>query len=103
MKPEKNDRFQHNRYKNEAKETHHCDVLLIGDSIVQQMQFTKFYQECLPPGNHFKPKITKCLMPVLPIGKRILNFGIGGDKVEHVLWRIQDGEWLNALKPKIVT
>lgn len=28
------------------------------------------------------------------------NFGIGGDRVEHVLWRIDNGE-LNGLQPKV--
>jgi len=27
------------------------------------------------------------------------NFGIGGDRTQHVLWRIQNGE-LNGIKPK---
>src|SRR5438552_5987443 len=29
------------------------------------------------------------------------NFGIGGDRTEHVLWRIQNGE-LEGIKPKLV-
>ena len=29
------------------------------------------------------------------------NFGIGGDKTEHVLWRLQNGEFENV-KPKVV-
>jgi beta-glucosidase len=29
------------------------------------------------------------------------NFGIGGDKTQHVLWRIQNGE-LDGIKPKVV-
>lgn len=29
------------------------------------------------------------------------NFGIGGDRTQHLLWRIQNGE-LNGIKPKVV-
>jgi len=29
------------------------------------------------------------------------NFGIGGDRTQHVLWRIQNGE-LNGIQPKVV-
>jgi len=30
------------------------------------------------------------------------NFGAGGDRVEHVLWRITEGQELMALKPKVI-
>ena len=31
-----------------------------------------------------------------------LNLGFSGDKTEHVLWRLENGEWPAALKPKVV-
>ena len=32
--------------------------------------------------------------------ERCLNFGIGGNRTEHVLWRLQNGE-LEVLAPKV--
>ncbi|MBL9201308.1 MAG: GDSL family lipase [Opitutaceae bacterium] len=32
---------------------------------------------------------------------RALNFGIGGDRTQHVLWRIREGE-LDAIHPKVI-
>jgi lysophospholipase L1-like esterase len=59
-----------------------CDVIFIGDSITQGWEgsgknvWEQYY------------------------GKRkCLDFGVGGDKTEHVLWRIQNGQ-LDGLKPK---
>lgn len=59
-----------------------CDIVFIGDSITQGWEgngktvWTNFY------GNR------KCL-----------NFGVGGDRTEHVLWRFEQGQ-LDGLKPK---
>jgi lysophospholipase L1-like esterase len=59
-----------------------CDVVFIGDSITQGWE---------GPGknvwtNYYGPR--KCL-----------NFGVGGDRTEHVLWRFEQGQ-LDGLKPK---
>jgi len=59
-----------------------CDIAFIGDSITQGWEgagknvWSKFY------GNR------KCL-----------NFGVGGDRTEHVLWRFEQGQ-LDGVKPK---
>jgi lysophospholipase L1-like esterase len=60
-----------------------CDIAFIGDSITQGWEgsgknvWKKFY------GNR------KCL-----------NFGVGGDRTEHVLWRFEQGQ-LAGIKPKV--
>ncbi len=61
-----------------------CDIAFIGDSITQGWEgngkgvWAKYY------GNR------KCL-----------NFGVGGDRTEHVLWRFENGQ-LDGIKPKAV-
>lgn len=59
------------------------DVVFIGDSIVQGLQFSNLWTE----------KISS-LHP--------LNFGIGGDRVQHVLWRLLNGEMDFHVKIKAV-
>ncbi|XP_017786339.1 PREDICTED: platelet-activating factor acetylhydrolase IB subunit beta-like isoform X2 [Nicrophorus vespilloides] len=63
----------HKRYVTEAR-TSEPEVVFIGDSIVQQLQFSTIWTE--------KINSLHCL-----------NFGIGGDRVEYVLWRILNGEF----------
>ena len=59
-----------------------CDIAFIGDSITQGWEgpgknvWTNFY------GNR------KCL-----------NFGVGGDQTQHVLWRFENGQ-IDGIKPK---
>jgi lysophospholipase L1-like esterase len=36
-----------------------------------------------------------------PMGAKAANFGIGGDRTEHVLWRLDNGNF-DGLKPKLV-
>ncbi len=68
---------------NRAKENPgECDVIFIGDSITQGWEgagkavWQKFYG-----------------------GRKCLNFGVGGDRTQHVLWRFEHGQ-LDGLKPK---
>ncbi|KAL3274133.1 hypothetical protein HHI36_015547 [Cryptolaemus montrouzieri] len=72
----------HNRYVQEAQTTE-SEVLFIGDSIIQQLQFSTIWAEKF-------------------ISLHCCNFGIGGDRVENVLWRIQNGELDFHVKLKAV-
>jgi lysophospholipase L1-like esterase len=59
-----------------------CDVVFIGDSITQGWEgggkpvWEKYYGQ-----------------------RKCLNFGVGGDRTQHVLWRFEHGQ-LDDLKPK---
>jgi lysophospholipase L1-like esterase len=61
-----------------------CDIAFIGDSITQGWEnagknvWQKFYG-----------------------GRKCLNFGVGGDRTQHVLWRFENGQ-LDGVKPKAV-
>ncbi|XP_049824837.1 platelet-activating factor acetylhydrolase IB subunit beta homolog [Aethina tumida] len=72
----------HQRFVQQAR-TSESEVLFIGDSIVQQLQFTPLWTD----------KISSL---------HCINFGIGGDRVENVLWRIQNGELNFNVKLKAV-
>jgi lysophospholipase L1-like esterase len=63
-----------------------ADVIFLGDSLMQGWEG--------PDGEeawkkHFEPL-------------RAANYGAGGDRTQHVLWRITEGKELDALKPKVV-
>lgn len=57
------------------------DVLLLGDSITDGWRGKAAYKE------HFEPL-------------KAANFGIGGDRTQHVLWRLKNGE-LEGITPKV--
>jgi len=61
----------HNDYVNQCK-TRKFDVVFLGDSITQMW-----------PGDHFGKNFGKF---------NAVNFGIGGDRAENVLWRMENGE-----------
>jgi lysophospholipase L1-like esterase len=61
------------------------NVLFLGDSITDAWR-----------GKAAKPAWDKHFAPL-----KAANFGIGGDRTEHVLWRISNGE-LEGIKPKVI-
>ncbi len=70
----------HNRFLERAKKGK-VDLLFLGDSITQGWNDNEVWQRFYGPRN-------------------AANFGIGGDRTEHVLWRIQHGE-LEGIEPKV--
>ncbi|HOP96311.1 MAG TPA: platelet-activating factor acetylhydrolase IB subunit [Verrucomicrobiota bacterium] len=60
-----------------------CDIAFIGDSITQGWEgagrevWAKYYGQ-----------------------RKALNFGVGGDRTQHVLWRLENGQ-LEGVKPKV--
>ena len=70
----------HNRFLERAKKGN-VDLLFLGDSIIQGWNKNEVWQRFYEP-------------------RKAANFGIGGDRTEHVLWRIQHGE-LEGIEPKV--
>lgn len=58
------------------------DLLFLGDSITQGWHDNKTWQR------HYGPR-------------KAANYGIGGDRTQHVLWRIQNGE-IDGISPKLI-
>jgi lysophospholipase L1-like esterase len=58
------------------------DLLFLGDSITEGWKDNEVWQKFYSP-------------------RKAANFGIGGDRTQHVLWRINNGE-LEGLNPKVV-
>jgi lysophospholipase L1-like esterase len=59
----------------------HIDLLFLGDSITQMWNENSVWKRFYGP-------------------RHAANFGIGGDRTQHVLWRIQNGE-LDGIEPKV--
>lgn len=74
-------RQMHEGFLKRAKEGN-CDILFLGDSITQGWGDNVVWQKSYAP-------------------RKAVNFGIGGDTTQNVLWRIQNGE-LEGLAPKAV-
>lgn len=72
---------RHEGFVAEAKAKPDCGLLFLGDSITDAWRGKKkIFEEAF---GAYKP----------------LNFGVSGDRTQHVLWRIQNGE-IDGLKPK---
>jgi len=76
------------------------DVVLMGDSITERWNGRKksqYIREILPNKNVLKSLFRK------DHGGKVngIALGIGGDRIEHLLWRIQNGEVPESLKPKV--
>jgi lysophospholipase L1-like esterase len=66
-----------------------CDILLIGDSITYGW------------GNSWDKNPARQEWQAAFGKVRMLNFGIGGDKTQNVLWRLQNGEG-DGIQPRVV-
>ena len=61
-----------------------CDILFVGDSITEQWEFVgkKPWEEIFVP-------------------LKAVNFGVSGDRTEHVLWRFEDTKLATVTPPKV--
>jgi lysophospholipase L1-like esterase len=80
---------QHESFLERAKEGN-IDLLFLGDSI------TRGWDSKDEKGEGPREVWERHYGP-----RRAANFGIGGDRTQHVLWRIQNGE-IDGISPKVV-
>jgi lysophospholipase L1-like esterase len=78
---------RHEAFVAEAKKGN-VDLLLVGDFLTDDWRGTN--------KNHVKDIYDKAFAQYRPA-----NFGQGGDHVQHVLWRMKNGE-LDGIRPKVV-
>ena len=81
--PQKQFMDKHAKYVERAKQGD-IDILFMGDSITEGW------------GGKGKDVWKECYAD-----RKAANFGVGGDRTQHVLWRAQDGE-LENIHPKVV-
>lgn len=81
--PAVQNRERHERYLKQA-EAGKCDLLFLGDSITNNWTRARGGGETWAKFAKFNP----------------LDFGMSGDRTEHVLWRITNGE-LDKIRPKV--
>lgn len=84
---------RHERILKEAKEMN-PEIVLIGDSITHHWAGLKSIGRADDPETtaHFKEAFK---------GKRVLDLGFGWDRIQNMLWRVENGE-LKGLRPKVV-
>uniref|UniRef100_A0A4X2KKT9 Platelet-activating factor acetylhydrolase IB subunit alpha1 n=1 Tax=Vombatus ursinus TaxID=29139 RepID=A0A4X2KKT9_VOMUR len=70
----------HHRFVADSKDKE-PEVVFIGDSLVQLLHQCELWRELFSP-------------------LHALNFGMGGDSTQHVLWRLENGE-LEHIRPKV--
>jgi platelet-activating factor acetylhydrolase IB subunit beta/gamma len=71
----------HNAFLHDAKEKE-PEVVLIGDSLIANLSQSRLWKQMFEP-------------------LHCLNFGVGGDRTQHVLWRVHNGE-LDEVQPKVI-
>src|SRR5262245_25399640 len=89
IKPAMKDKARHDRFVQIAKRGD-VDVLFLGDSITDAWG---------GEGHGRAPGSALFEKEFVPL--KAANFGIGGDRTQHVLWRLQNGE-LEGIQPKVV-
>ncbi len=90
IKPAMKDKGRHDKFVEIAKRGG-VDVLFLGDSITDA-----WGGEGHGPRSAGAAIFEKEFKPL-----KAANFGIGGDRTQHVLWRLQNGE-LEGIQPKVV-
>jgi|APGre2960657444_1045066.scaffolds.fasta_scaffold04145_6 lysophospholipase L1-like esterase len=73
-----------------------CRVLFLGDSITEAMRGTQYGEQY----DELKPRRKVFEEYFVPLGARA--FGISGDRTQHLLWRIQNGELQFRHAPEVV-
>jgi N-acetylglucosamine-6-sulfatase len=81
-RPEQGCKARHDRFNAQAREGG-FDVLFIGDSITQAWETAG-----------------KAVWDAEIAPLKAANFGIGGDRTEHVLWRLENGNLEGKINPK---
>ncbi|KAK3775396.1 hypothetical protein RRG08_046657 [Elysia crispata] len=71
----------HKHFLHDAKEKE-PEVVLIGDSLIRNVVWSPIWKRMFEP-------------------LHCLNLGVGGDRTEHVLWRVLNGE-LDQIEPKVI-